>query len=282
MKRALAAIVTMTVTLAVAAMQPATATTPVRAAALHVRHVHVGKDAVTIACMGSGKPTVILFAGFGDSHTVWTPIQRKLAHRTRVCSYDRLGEGTSSAPRHVETLASNARLLHRVLHKIHVRGPLVLVGHSLGGDVAAYYAHTHRRSTAGVVMFDATPVGYLQYVLRLIPSTATGLPAALREEAASVTSGDNQERIKLAAKGWAPAHSLGHVPLAVVEHGKDIFAAAGSYGPQLQQRWANGQLRFAKLSWRSQLVIAPRSGHYIYQDQPRLALDVINAVVAES
>jgi pimeloyl-ACP methyl ester carboxylesterase len=245
-------------------------------------HVHVHGYSVTVDCTGAGTPTVILFAGFGDPHTIWKDIQRHLARRTRVCSYDRLGEGTSSAPRRTQTLASNARLLHDVLAKLDVHGPLVLAGHSIGGDVAANYARTHLRSVSGLVLFDATPVGYLQHVLRLIPPTAHGLAKALRAEAISITSGHNQERLKVTAANWAPPGALGHTPVDIVEHGQNIFAAAGKYARPLQARWANGQLDLAKLSARSQVIIATRSGHYIYLDQPRLALDVINAVIAES
>jgi pimeloyl-ACP methyl ester carboxylesterase len=199
-----------------------------------------------------------------------------------VCSYDRLGEGTSSAPRGVQTLGTNARLLHDVLTEVHVRGPLVLAGHSIGGDIAVQYARTFPAEVSGVVLFDATPVGYLRYVVQLIPSDAQGVAKALRREAVRILSGNNQERLQVADTGWAPAGALGHRPLAVVEHGLDIFAPAGKYAVRLQDRWAQGQLDFATLSTRSQVIIATRSGHYIYLDQSRLALDVINAVIAES
>lgn len=244
--------------------------------------VHVDGYSVTLDCTGVGTPTVILFAGFGDSHTVWADMQANLERKTRVCSYDRLGEGTSSAPRGIQTLVSNARLLHDVLTTVHVHGPLVLVGHSIGGDVAVQYARTFSAEVSGVVLFDATPVGYLPYVLQLIPSDAQGVAKALRREAVSIVSGNNQERLKVDNTGWAPPGALGHRPLSVVEHGLDIFAAAGKYAVRLQNRWAQGQLDFATLSTRSQVIIATRSGHYIYLDQPRLALDVIDAVIAES
>jgi pimeloyl-ACP methyl ester carboxylesterase len=169
-----------------------------------------------------------------------------------------------------------------VLDRVHVRGPLVLVGHSVGGDIAVTYARTHLRRTAGLVLLDATPVGYLRFVLDLIPRNARGFQRALRQEAISGLSGNNQERLKETGTGWAPSRSLRSIPLAVVEHGKDIFAPAGRYDSRLQHRWAQGQLDFATMSRRSQVVIAPRSGHYIYLDQPRLALDVINATVSES
>lgn len=278
MRRALVVMASVCLAIGVVATSAEASATPTH----QVRQVRVGSDSVTVDCTGTGTPTVLLFAGFGDSHTVWAPLQERLARHARACAYDRLGEGTSSPPRHTQTLANNARLLHRVLHRLRIRGPLVLAGHSIGGDIAAYYARTHRRSVAGVVMFDATPAGYLQYVLRLIPSSAQGLPAALREEAVSITSGQNQEKLRVANTAWAPPGALGHRPLAVVEHGQDIFAQAGQYARPLQRHWAAGQRQFATMSKRSQLIVATRSGHYIYLDQPRLALDVIRAVIAQS
>jgi pimeloyl-ACP methyl ester carboxylesterase len=259
---------------ATAAAAPAAPSGPV--------HVRVHGYSVTVDCTGAGTPTVILFTGFGGSLTTWKNIQRHLARRTRVCSYDRLGEGTSSKPRGTQTLASNARLLHAVLAKLDVHGPLVLVGHSIGGDIAASYARTYPRSSSGLVLFDATPVGYLQFTLRLIPPTAQGLAKTLRAQAISITSGHNQERLKVTAANWAPPGALGHRPVDVVEHAPGTLAAAGKYARPLQNRWASGQLGLARLSSRSQVIIATRSGHNIYLDQPRLALDVINAVIGET
>lgn len=256
--------------------------TATKAPAAQSAQVHAGGYKVTVDCTGAGNPTVILFAGFGDPHTIWSHIQSSLARHNRVCSYDRLGEGTSSKPRGTQTLASNARLLHAVLAKLHMHGPFVLVGHSIGGDIAANYARTFPKTVSGLVTLDATPVGYLQFVLHLIPPTATGLAKALREEAVSITSGINQERLKVTAANWAPSGALGHLPVDVVEHGVDIFAGTGKYARRLQDRWATGEFNLAGLSSRSQLIIATRSGHYIYLNQPQLALDVINAVIGES
>jgi pimeloyl-ACP methyl ester carboxylesterase len=245
------------------------------------RQVHVDGYRVTVDCMGTGGPAVILFSGFGDPHTIWAHIQRSLAAHHRVCSYDRPGEGTSSKPHGTQTLASSARLLHDVLAKLHLGGPLVLAGHSIGGDIAADYARIYRRQTAGLVLFDATPPGYLPYVLRLIPAGARGLAKALRAEAVSITSGKNRERLKVTGTKWAPPGALGQLPTAVAEHGEDIFAGTGKYDRPLQNHWASGEFSLAGVSRRSQLIIATRSGHYIYINQPRLALDVINAVIAE-
>ena len=269
--------------LAIAAALFAMVTAPTAAASgtapvAHVQRIRVGGDTVTLDCTGAGSPTVILFAGFNAAHTTWAHVQRRLSQRTRVCSYDRLGEGSSSAPRHTMTLASNTRLLHRVLAKARVRGPLVLVGHSLGGDVAVKYARTYRRATVGVVLFDASPPGFLQYVLRLIPASAHGLAATLRAVSAGIITGDNRERVKVAGRSVAPGGVVG--PHAAGRgRTRQGHLRAGRPLRRLQGGWARGQRQLARLSRRSQLIIATNSGHNIYLDQPQLALDVINAVI---
>ena len=246
------------------------------------RTVRVDGYRLAVDCTGSGPRTVILLSGFGDAYPIWAGIQRDLSRTARVCSYDRPGEGHSSAPRGPQTLASEARLLHSLLGVLGIHGRVVLAGHSLGGDIAAYYAQRYSRQTAAAVLFDATPIGFLQYTLQVIPSSATGLALALRQEAVSTTTGANSEHFTLTGTDWVIPGSLGGIPLAVAEHGKDIFAGTGRYDARLQQRWARGQRHWAVLSRRSTVVVASHSGHYIYLDQPQLALSLIRGVIRDS
>jgi hypothetical protein len=78
-----------------------------------------------MVCQGpavNDSPTVVLIAGDGDSLTVWRPIQGPLARHLRACAHDRR---------------------HRTLSAHNIDGPRVLVGHSLGGDVAITYGHRY-------------------------------------------------------------------------------------------------------------------------------------------
>lgn len=77
-----------------------------------------------------------------------------------------------------------------------------------------------------------------------------------------------------------PIGSLGATPLTVVQHGQQIFAAVPNDGKGIQVVWTKGQQQLAKLSSRGKLVTAPKSGHYIYVDQPALAVTLIEQAVA--
>ena len=50
---------------------------------------------LNLYCTGSGSPTVVMDAGFGASAWLWVLVQPAVAGLTRVCSYDRAGEGWS-------------------------------------------------------------------------------------------------------------------------------------------------------------------------------------------
>jgi hypothetical protein len=48
-------------------------------------------------CVGSGAPTVVLFNGLGERTPNWAWVQRAVSSSTRVCVFDRAGEGWSGA-----------------------------------------------------------------------------------------------------------------------------------------------------------------------------------------
>jgi len=110
-------------------------------------------------CMGSGSPTIILESGLGNDGLIWDGVQQEVAKTTRVCSYDRAGFGWSdpvSGPRDADHVAGQ---LHALLLEAKITGPIVLMGHSLGGIFLRDYATRYPADLAGIVFVDAaTPL----------------------------------------------------------------------------------------------------------------------------
>ena len=237
--------------------------------------ITVGTVSVNVRCTGvpSSKPAIVLVAGSDDPLTKFAAVQETLSATTRVCSYDRPGEGASPAPATTQTLADTAQLLSGVIRAERIRGKIVIVGHSLGGLIAANYAHTFPHRVAGVVLLDATAPSVGPALLRLIPASATGPAAGARAEVDTFLSpAKNPE--KLLYRGQ-PIGSLGSTPLTVVQHGKPIYTPVPIYGKALQAIWSRGQHLLAGLSTRSRLLTAKDSGHYIYLDQSALTVKLI-------
>ena len=109
-----------------------------------------------IDCAGSGSPTLILEAGGQNDSTIWNGVQPALSKTTRVCSYDRAGFGwsdTRPTPRDADHIAAE---LHRLLLRAGIAGPIVLMGHSIGGIYIRDYVIHYPADVAGLVFVDSS------------------------------------------------------------------------------------------------------------------------------
>jgi len=109
---------------------------------------------MNLYCEGTGSPTVIFDSGLSDWSNTWALIQPAVATRTRACSYDRPGMGYSDPSPHHPTAEQAVKDLHTLLDRANIKGPLVVVGHSLGGFYMKLYAATYPDQVAGIVLVD--------------------------------------------------------------------------------------------------------------------------------
>lgn len=114
---------------------------------------------LNLVCLGQGAPTVILEAGLGDDSLAWRKVQASLAAITRTCAYDRAGYGLSDAARRASDADNTVADLALLLDKAPIQGPVVLVGHSLGGLYATYFTNLHPDRVAGLVLLDPSQPG---------------------------------------------------------------------------------------------------------------------------
>lgn len=119
------------------------------------RVVHVGQGrTINLVCLGHGSPTIILSAGLDAWSVWWWSVQPSLAKRTLVCAWDRAGYGFSSPSSEPQDIVHTTADLERALIRAGIRGPYVMVGHSLGALEALRFTDLHRPSVVGVVLID--------------------------------------------------------------------------------------------------------------------------------
>ena len=107
-------------------------------------------------CVGTGAPTVVLFNGLGERTPSWAWVQSGVASTTRVCAFDRAGEGWSGTGPGAQDGHELATDLHGLLQAANVPPPYVLAGHSVGGAYALVYAARYPRQVAGVALIDSS------------------------------------------------------------------------------------------------------------------------------
>ena len=147
-----------------------------------------GRAASLGYCLYPGAgPLLVLLSGLGNDMRSWSPSLIEALNRLAgVLIYDRRGYDLSAAlpPRPV-TAEAVAADLERLLQALRIREPVVLVGHSLGGLYAQYFARNYPRQVAAVVLIDAAspfePIDDPRFATRaaLEPGTAehTRMPA---------------------------------------------------------------------------------------------------------
>jgi len=139
----------------------------------------VGGYRLHLNCTGSGGPTVVLQSGLGELSPSWARIATAAAGTTRVCAYDRAGQGWSDDAPQIQDGLQVAADLHTLLDRAGEHGPYVLVGHSIGGSYAMTYAARYPEQVAGMVLLDPSDPYQVTSAPSGTSSTAPGPVAVL-------------------------------------------------------------------------------------------------------
>ncbi len=104
---------------------------------------------------GGTGPTMVLLSGFGTPAPGidFAPLIRKL-DAFNVIVVERFGYGYSDLNVGNRTIENITSELHQVLIKLGVSEPVILVGHSVGGIYARYYANIYPNDVSAVVGID--------------------------------------------------------------------------------------------------------------------------------
>jgi pimeloyl-ACP methyl ester carboxylesterase len=252
------------------------------------RTIQVGPHRIEATVFGQGLPAVVIEPGLGGQARDWHAIAEAVAADTTVVTYDRAPYGASSRAEDRRTPGEVAADLHAVLESLGISGPLVLVGHSLGGLYARGYAARYMEQVAGMVLVDSSHEGQ-RAALRKLYSVPDRVRVALTIPQMIVRSrrwrggADRRSTIReyrmflrLGAGDQALTRGeLGDRPLIVVTRAPRNVADAGRFW----SAWRDLHLSLAQLSSNSRHVISASPNHYVNRGDPQLLISAIAEVV---
>ena len=275
---------------------------------LQFRTIHGHRRAYRIA--GSG-PAILMIHGVGDSSATWSTVHAKLAKRFTVIAPDLLGHGDSDKPRADYSLAAFANGMRDLLSALGIER-VTIIGHSLGGGIAAQFAYQYPHYVERVVLvasggvstgvspalrLAALPMGAEALAALRIPGAMTSL--RLFGRAAKTVLGSTQigrdlpdlldlvERLRDPAALSAFSHTLRGV---VDGHGQFVTMLDRSYlmeSVPKQLIWGADDpiipASHARLAHEamlgSQLEIFENSGHMPHHDHPDRFVETVERFI---
>ncbi len=268
------------------------------------RLVDIGGYRLHIYCAGAGAPTIIFDSGVGGFSLEWSEVQKVLARRTRVCSYDRAGYGWSDPGPLPRTSKRITRELHTLLEKAEVAGPYIIAGHSFGGYNAQLFARNYPDETAGLVLIDASHPEQIERLPGPEPGTMKRVKPGSNSYVVTwhfphpnfpdenalmaqrimqswnhkMTWREEMKVFSVSAKQVQVSRPMPEVPVVVLTRGRS-FWPNNTFWHETERVWMELQDELSQLGVNPVHLIAERSGHVIHLDQPEIVITAMQTML---
>jgi pimeloyl-ACP methyl ester carboxylesterase len=258
--------------------------------------INIGSHTLHYYCMGQGSPTLIIEVGFAESYSSWLPIIKQLSQKTSVFTYDRAGYGLSEPgpmPRHSKKVAYELKTL---LEKVNIKGPYILIGHSLGALNMQVFANEYPGLVSGIILLDPPPLSWIcgegfpelrnmaqretNKFLEAAKAAGRSSNPEERNQAGFLQTlySEHKEMFGMTAYQVKEIKSFGSLPLTVIASGK-ANPAFGASAEAYQVYWIEESRKLAAKSSGSKFILAEESRHHIHLDAPGIVLDAINRML---
>ncbi|GGR73952.1 alpha/beta hydrolase [Deinococcus seoulensis] len=250
---------------------------------------------------GPDPPTLVLLSGMGVPASSWFTAEEEpivaqmmrepvflapgVADLTPVLAYDRAGIGGSAPPTAPRGLNEAVAELEAVL-KACAPGPVVLLGHSIGGLIAFEFTRRFPGRVSGLTLLDSSHPCQAE---RLNAVRTPQQQRAQQDMEQEIKAGhpERWDFEKVFRRGGDLQGTLPDLPLLVISRGQPFLpehlttdeqapftpAQAGGF----TREWNALQSELALASSQGRRVVATGSGHYPHFDEPRLVLREVRA-----
>lgn len=244
----------------------------------------MGGQMLVLRAGPKGAPPLLLVHGLGQNgFTDWIPVLPALARRWRVLAVDLPGFGYSSAPLAKYSPTNYARVLAALLERENT-GPVVAVGHSLGGAVVLRLAAEQPQRVSRLVVADCA--GILQRTAfskhgASLPIAVENMPEPLKEPVARLRDLGNLIVERVFGPPRDPTRVLReNEPLwALALHDRATVNAALALVDEDFSAVVHRLAQPVQLIWGEADAVAPlRTGELLARRLPRAALATLPGV----
>lgn len=259
------------------------------------RLVKIGNHKLFISIKGSShaKFTVVFDSGAGGSSQDWTKVISLLPPEIRTVAYDRAGVGKSEKGPLPQTMAQSVFELHELLKAAEIKGPIILVGQSIGGLIVRLYTEQYGKDVVGLVLVDPTHessvLGSMKYggwVRLREKATGKAIPKPQVKDSISFSydstadyMAEEFQNMYLSSK--KNPRELGSRPLIILGAGirQQPPGTPDAQWKELRNERDKQIQDLTILSNNSKFILDPKSSHSIQNDNPEIVAQAIQIVI---
>ena len=261
--------------------------------------VDIGTHKLNYISMGSGSPSVVIDVGFGESYNSWMTIAETISAMTRVVMFDRAGYGQSEPGPFPRTCRQESIELKALLDSAAIAPPYILVGHSLGGLNAQYFAGQYPELVEGMILLDPPPLEWIAgkgfpELRKMAEDQTSGMQTAYQSMLKSDNPDDRKkgefiktlysehnEMFGTSARLVSEIKSFGSILVTVIASGKpnEHF---GMDAEAFQKFWNEQCGLIADKSENGKYILIIKSSHHIHKDAPEKVIAEINNLIPKN
>lgn len=134
--------------------------------------IEIGGRRLHVFRSGTGGPAVIVLPSLSTPADEWVRVQRALADATdaTLVLVDRGGVGWSDPAPWPRTISAMADEVGALINALGITGPVILIGHSVGGLIARLFAARNRERVARLILVDSSHEDQYQRLHDVDPS----------------------------------------------------------------------------------------------------------------
>ncbi len=216
---------------------------------------------------GTGSPTIIFESGLGTPLNNWDEIQTSISANYKTISYDRKGIGQSPTTDKPRTLDNLVNDLDSLITQNKIDGPIILVGHSLGGHIVRKYQQSFHSKVAGLFLIDPTNEYIYEEVFnQMSPESADSMKTAWNDSYKKGQIGVYNE--------WKEAYNIDKIMRKYPLPTNIPITILASYQESKFLTKQNIQIKEKQFSdWKKEkpnvkILNTANSGHYIHLGEP--------------
>lgn len=226
-------------------------------------------------------PFIVLDAGGGLDSSYWNTLVQELARQTgsEIITYDRAGFGASDEVKGPWDVKSATADLANGLKVLGATRDVILVAHSLAGEIATYLARQHPDWIDGAILVDANVPEFftdheisrsMKMYAPIIKAAKAAPPTNASRQLLAVSASFTETSRAFHRTSWPRS-----IPVTVIVSKTTPFET-----PEDAQAWRDAHREFAARADNRQLVVADKSSHDVAHDRPDVIVKAIADMIA--